>query len=136
MGETHRVCVSVTHVWGAFMNSSLRSYARTVSLVVASGAAVLSFAAAPAAFADSANDGCGNYCANGDGSPSGNGNGNGNATGQPCAGCVGNADNKNPQGQFPDGSDANNGYECDGNNGIGQTNPAHTGCQPPSGPSS
>jgi len=63
-----------------------------------------------------------------DGSPSGNGNGNGNATGKPCAGCVGAADNKNPPGQFPDGSDHNNGYECDGNHGIGRTNPAHTGC--------
>jgi hypothetical protein len=65
-----------------------------------------------------------------------NGNGDGAATGKPCAGCVGAADNKNPPGQFPDGSDANNGYECDGNSGIGKTNPAHTGCmtephQPP-----
>ncbi len=57
-----------------------------------------------------------------------NGNGNGNANGKPCAGCVGNADDKNPPGQYPDGSDHNNGYECDGNNGIGKTNPAHTGC--------
>lgn len=66
-------------------------------------------------------------------SPSGNGNGNGNATGRPCAGCVGRADDKNPgygngHGQMPDGSDHNNGYECDGNHGIGRTNPAHTGC--------
>src|SRR5205814_1749060 len=43
-----------------------------------------------------ANSGCGDYCPNGVGLPSGNGNGNGNATGQPCAGCVGNADDKNP----------------------------------------
>jgi len=50
--------------------------------------------------------------------------------GKPCAGCVGNADFKNPPGQAPDGSDGNNGYECDGNNGIGKTNPAHTGCKP------
>jgi hypothetical protein len=62
--------------------------------------------------------------------PSGNGNGNGNAVGKPLAGTVGNADDKNPPGQFPDGTDANNGYECDGNNGIAKTNPAHTGCNP------
>ena len=70
----------------------------------------------------------GPYCSTRDGSPSGNGNGNGNAHGKPCAGCVGKADNKNPHGQMPNGSDHNNGYECDGNNGIGKTNPAHTGC--------
>ena len=63
-----------------------------------------------------------------DGSPSENGKGEGNATGKPCAGCVGAADNKNPKGQMPNGSDANNGYECDGNQGVGKTNPAHTGC--------
>jgi hypothetical protein len=62
--------------------------------------------------------------------PSGVGlpSGNGVATTQPAAGTVGNADDKNPPGQAPDGSDGNNGYECDGNQGIGQTNPAHTGC--------
>ncbi len=61
-------------------------------------------------------------------------------TGKPCAGCVGNADDKNPPGQYPDGSDHNSGYECDGrdrpatnqqgngNHGIGDENPAHTGC--------
>ena len=71
-----------------------------------------------------------------DGSPSGNGNGNGQATGKPCAGCVGNADDKNPgyntngKGQMPNGSDHNAGYECDRNHGIGRTNPAHTGCYP------
>src|SRR5438270_7653699 len=48
------------------------------------------------------------YCSTRDGSPSGNGNGGGNATGKPCAGCVGNADNKNPKGQMPNGSDHNN----------------------------
>ena len=75
------------------------------------------------------NDGdCGSYCSTRDGSPSQNGNGNGNAEGKPCAGCVGKADNKNPPGQQPDGSDANNGYECDANHGIGRSNPAHTGC--------
>ena len=71
-----------------------------------------------------ANGLCGNYCPSGVGNPSGNGN----ATHQPAAGTVGNADSKNPPGQAPDGSDSNNGYECDGNQGIGQTNPAHTGC--------
>ena len=70
----------------------------------------------------------GPYCSTRDGSPSGNGNGNGKATGKPCAGCVGKADNKNPQGQNPNGSDHNAGYECDRNHGIGRSNPAHTGC--------
>jgi hypothetical protein len=74
---------------------------------------------------------CGAYCSTRDGSPSGNGNGGGVASGKPCAGCVGKADNKNPPGQAPDGSDHNNGYECDGNSGIAKTNPAHTGCQTP-----
>jgi hypothetical protein len=62
------------------------------------------------------------------GSPSLNGSGNGQATGKPCAGCVGKADNKNPLGQST--GDKNKGYECDDNNGIGKTNPAHTGCAP------
>jgi hypothetical protein len=70
----------------------------------------------------------GAYCSTRDGSPSGNGSGIGKATGKPCAGCVGKADNKNPKGQRPNGSDHNAGYECDRNHGIGQTNPAHTGC--------
>src|SRR4051794_10524392 len=70
----------------------------------------------------------GPYCSTRDGSPSGNGNGGGQATGKPCAGCVGKADNKNPKGQMPNGSDNNAGYECDRNHGIGRTNPAHTGC--------
>jgi hypothetical protein len=77
---------------------------------------------------NSANQNCGAYCPSGVGQQSGNGNGNGNANGKPCAGCVGNADGKNPKGQFPDGSDHNNGYECDHNHGIGRTNPAHSGC--------
>jgi hypothetical protein len=68
-------------------------------------------------------------CNDADPAPSLNGNGDGNAFGKPCAGCVGNADDKNPPGQAPDGTDANNGYECDGNNGVGKTNPAHTGCE-------
>ena len=65
-----------------------------------------------------------------DGSPSQNGKGDGNASGKPCAGCVGAADNKNPKGQEPDGSDHNRGYECDENEGVGQSNPSHTGCIP------
>ena len=71
----------------------------------------------------------GPYDSTRDGSPSGNGNGKGKATGKPCAGCVGKADNKNPKGQYPNGSDHNAGYECDRNHGIGRTNPAHTGCR-------
>jgi len=72
----------------------------------------------------------GPYCSTRDGSPSGNGNQTtGKHTGEPCAGCVGKADNKNPQGQKPNGSDHNAGYECDRNHGIGRTNPAHTGCK-------
>jgi hypothetical protein len=71
----------------------------------------------------------GPYCSTRDGSVSLNGNGNGKAVGKPCAGCVGKADNKNPKGQYPNGSDHNKGYECDGNHGIGKTNPAHTGCK-------
>lgn len=78
----------------------------------------------------------GPYDSTRDGSPSGNGNGGGEAVGKPCAGCVGNADNKNPPGQLPGGSDANNGYECDANHGIGRTNPAHTGCKPAETPPS
>lgn len=74
-----------------------------------------------------AND-SGAYDSTCDGRESENGNGNGNASGRPCMGCVGNADNKNPPGQFPDGSDSNNGYECDGNKGVGKGNPAHTDC--------
>lgn len=64
-----------------------------------------------------------------DGNPSQNGNGGGGAGGKPCAGCVGNADDKNPPGQQPGGNDPNAGYECDRNAGIGQGNPAHSGCE-------
>jgi LPXTG-motif cell wall-anchored protein len=71
----------------------------------------------------------GPYCSTRDGSASQNGNGGGKAVGKPCAGCVGKADNKNPKGQMPNGSDHNKGYECDANKGIGRTNPAHTGCK-------
>lgn len=59
---------------------------------------------------------------------SANGNGGGTSTGRPCAGCVGQADDKNPPGQYPDSSDGNAGYECDRNHGIARGNPAHTGC--------
>ncbi|MDQ1396053.1 MAG: hypothetical protein QOG64_1312 [Acidimicrobiaceae bacterium] len=76
----------------------------------------------------------GGYDSTCDGSASQNGNGNGNAGGKPCAGCVGNADDKNPKGQAPNGSDHNNGYECDGNHGVGKGNPAHSGCQSSSPP--
>jgi hypothetical protein len=80
----------------------------------------------------------GPYDSTRDGSPSGNGNGTGLAVGKPCAGCVGKAGNKNPKGQLPGGSDANAGYECDRNHGIGRSNPAHTGCRtvvtPPTSP--
>jgi hypothetical protein len=58
--------------------------------------------------------------------PSLNGNGKGNAVGKPCAGCVGNADDKQPKGQLPGGNDPNAGYECDRNHGVGRSNPAHT----------
>ena len=70
------------------------------------------------------------YCSTRSGLPSMNGQGKGKAVGKPCAGCVGKADNKNPHGQMPGPSDRNAGYECDRNNGIGKTNPAHTGCKP------
>ena len=72
----------------------------------------------------------GPYDPYGVGEPSGNGNGDGNATGKPCAGCVGNADGKNPPGQQPGPNDANKGYECDENAGIAQGNPAHSFCRP------
>lgn len=68
-----------------------------------------------------------------DGRASENGSGGGNATGRPCMGCVGNADDKNPKGQSPNhlgGKDHNAGYECDRNKGVGQGNPAHTDCRP------
>jgi hypothetical protein len=73
----------------------------------------------------------GDYDSTCDGAPSGNGAGEGGADGKSCAGCVGNADDKDPPGQFENGSDANNGYECDGNGGVAKTNPAHTGCKSP-----
>ena len=68
------------------------------------------------------------YLSTRNGAPSLNGNGGGKQVGQPCAGCVGKADNKNPPGQAPNGTDGNAGYECDRNHGVGRSNPAHTGC--------
>jgi LPXTG-motif cell wall-anchored protein len=71
----------------------------------------------------------GAYCSTRDESPSMNGLGEEQPPGRPCAGCVGKADNKNPPGQAPDASDPFAGYECDSNQGVGQSNPAHTGCE-------
>ena len=70
----------------------------------------------------------GPYDPSGVGQPSGNGNSTSNNGQRPCAGCVGKADAKNPPGQLPGGGDANRGYECDENQGVGKTNPAHSGC--------
>lgn len=79
-----------------------------------------------------ANDG-GEYDSNCDGRASENGSEDRTSGGTPCAGCVGAADNKNPgegsgKGQQVDATDSNNGYECDGNNGLSKGNPAHTAC--------
>ena len=79
------------------------------------------------------------YTSRCDGRASDNGNDSGGGGGRPCAGCVGNADDKNPPGQAPNDTDSNKGYECDGNNGVGGKksnaapagNPAHTGCRIP-----
>ncbi len=72
----------------------------------------------------------GPYDSTTDGSPSGNGNGDNDNGNKPCAGCVGNADDKNPPGQLPGPEDdGDKGYECDGNSGVGKTNPAHSGCK-------
>lgn len=107
----------------------MKRIAVAVFVVLASAAPAASAASPPRGCDQAAQTGVGGaYHSTCDGSPSLNGNGGGQATGKPCAGCVGAADNKNPPGQAPDGSDANNGYECDGNSGIGKTNPAHTGC--------
>ena len=72
-----------------------------------------------------ANDPCPghNYCPT---TPGPDNQGNGNA---PIDGSVGNADAKNPPGQFPDGSDSNSGYECEPKHtGVQNGNPAHTAC--------
>ncbi len=109
----------------------LRRTAR-IGILTAALSLTLAGGLASTASAGTANGQCpgGPYCATNVGSPSLNGNGNGNAVGKPPAGTVGKADNKNPQGQMPNGSDLNAGYECDTNHGIGRTNPAHTGCLP------
>ena len=111
----------------------------TSSVVLATATLVTGVMMALSSPASAAPDGgatadCGAYCPTNVGAPSGNGSGTGNATGRPDAGTVGNADSMNPPGQAPDGTDDNNGYECDDNSGIGQTNPAHTGCAPASPP--
>lgn len=96
----------------------------------AASLAVFAFAtpAAQAAPTGGANQDCGAYCPSGVGEPSGNGKSDNENSNKPDAGTVGKADSKNPPGQAPDGSDSNNGYECDGNEGVGKTNPAHSGC--------
>ena len=111
--------------------------------LLAGGAVLSALGLTAPAMAGGANDGCpgGIYCGpatqpdRDNGAPSRNGNGDRNATGRPAAGSVGNADHKNPPGQLsnPD-EDGNNGYECDGNQGVGQGNPAHTGCDSYSNP--
>ena len=95
--------------------------------LLAGGAALVAFGFTAPALADpgGANSGCGPYC-HVDGQESGHGYGNGN---DKEAGSEGKADSKFPPGQAPDGSDHNNGYECDGNGGVGQKNPAHSGCE-------
>lgn len=107
--------------------------ASRIGIAVAGAAAMLTFGMtgpAQAAPTGGANSGCTAYAPNNVGAPSGNGV----ATTQPGAGTVGKADSKCPPGQFPNGSDSNAGYECDTNQGVGQTNPAHTGCRPYSPP--
>jgi len=99
-----------------------------VGIAVVGAAAALTFGMAGAAQADptgGANSGCAAYAPSNVGAPSGNGV----ATTQPGAGTVGNADSKCPPGQAPNGTDPNAGYECDTNQGVGQSNPAHTGCK-------
>lgn len=82
---------------------------------------------------DQNDDGVGGaYDANCDGTHQNPGPGNSdNSPGKPADGTVGKADNKNPKGQQPGGSDHNKGYECEPgqtNKGVGKGNPAHTGC--------
>lgn len=95
--------------------------------------------AQPSSTADDTDNGAnldGGYDSTRDGDASDNGNGDGEATGLPCEACVGQADNKNPAGQDPHGlvgDDPNNGYECDGNNGIAKGNPAHSDCDSTTG---
>lgn len=103
----------------------------TALSVAAVGGSAWAASPQPASTADFSGHGAnvsGPYDSTRDGRAAANGNGGGHAVGKPCAGCVGKADNKNPKGQLPGGSDRNAGYECDRNKGIGQGNPAHTGC--------
>jgi hypothetical protein len=99
-----------------------------VATVTAAGIVALMAATGTASAAGAKTPGPYSPSAVGPQSPSANGNGGGHAWGRPCAGCVGNADVMNPPGQLPDASDPNLGYECDGNSGVGLTNPAHSGC--------
>ena len=103
------------------MNSTFARLGATA----AASLAVFAFAT-PAAQArpptGGANPDCGAYCPP-PGEPSGNGQGKTHSQ-RPAA--KGNADSKNPPGQAPDGTDGNNGYECDGNKGVALGNPAHS----------
>jgi hypothetical protein len=114
-----------------------RTMPARLGALVAASAAVFAFSTAPslAAQPNGANDSCpsGYFCTNPDkwNTASENGNGNGNAYGKPNQATAGSsdinpADKKNPPGQSA--GDGNNGYECDGNNGIAKGNPAHTAC--------
>ncbi|HZX97921.1 MAG TPA: hypothetical protein VFE92_00260, partial [Dermatophilaceae bacterium] len=121
----------------SYQPARLRKTARIGLITTALGMVMAAGAVSPAMATGNggANGQCpgGPYCQT-DASYSGpslNGNGNGNAVHKPDAGAVGKADYKNPKGQKPNGSDLNAGYECDTNHGIGRSNPAHTGCQPP-----
>lgn len=78
---------------------------------------------------DTESEETGYFCGTTRDQPSGNGKGDGEAVGKPYQAHQGKADNKNPPGQSE--NDANNGYECDGNEGIAKGNPAHTSCVPP-----
>lgn len=98
---------------------SFRIFLRAVLL----GMAMMTATMTPV-FADEhrgANSGCGNYCPTEDHDHQGNGH-------APQDGTKGRADSKNPPGQAPDGGDSNAGYECDRQTGVGDGNPAHTGC--------
>src|SRR3954471_11205508 len=98
-------------------------FGATILFVSVLPAGAAGFAGAPAAQASKS---CGNYCALPSPTTSQN---------QHPDGSVGNADNKNPKGQAPNGSDPNKGYECDQNKGIGNGNPAHTvNCPSPAPP--
>jgi hypothetical protein len=98
-----------------------------ISVGVATGSAFLVQMEVASATPRSANT-TGVYSGTSTGAPSLNGH-TPTKSKKPCAGCVGNADQKNPPGQLPDAvRDGNNGYECDGNRGIALGNPAHSGC--------